>query len=492
VSTEYEGLPREAVALGSDGVDVNAGSLRADRSLTGGALSLEGGLAGGHGAIFVTPASRGLQGDTWWTWGRAAVKRANWNASGAFNRRTGDATLLSTGGLLVTTGAAYAFEVQHQRQVRRGRGRLLAGASYDHHRLDSANESGVQTLFAAPVRSHRAGLFGQLDVDVTGWLKMVVAAREDLSTLHDARLSPRVSVVLAPASGHRLRVGYNRAFQVATYTELFVDVPAAPPQDLSPLEALFAPLLGGASLGFDAVPVRVVGNEDLEVEQVGAVEIGYSGVIGKRLLIGIDLYHNRMRDFISGFLPGANARFGPYRAPSTVPRDLAAAIEGTVGALVPGLTNDASGQPAIVLSTTNYGRVHSQGAELTATWFVSPVWRLHGSYSLFDLSVEEAGPAASVFANAPRHTLKAGASVGRGPLLTSLDVRRTEGFFWSSGVFSGDVPTHTVVDLGATYRFSPRWEAGLTVSNLLDRHHRETFGGDVLRRFALASLAVHF
>jgi len=46
-----------------------------------------------------------------------------------------------------------------------------------------------------------------------------------------------------------------------------------------------------------------------------------------------------------------------------------------------------------------------------------------------------------------------------------------------------------VADLSASYRLSDRWEIGLNVANLFDHEHWQSFGGDLLRRRALGSVA---
>lgn len=491
-TVEYPGLQREAVSLSPERLHVTAGAVRADRHFDRGpVLTLEGGAADGAGAVFMTAASRGQQQDTLWTWGRANYRTAAWNLSASVNHRSGDAVLLSTGALLATSGTAYAAEAQSHRFWRGGRTRLVAGAAYTRRAIDSADDRGAQTLFSAPVTSDQGAVFGQVDHDLVPDVKLVAAARYDASTLHDAQVSPKLAVVYGPAPGHRLRIGYNQAFQVATYTELYVDVPAAPPLDLSVLEAALAPL-AGRPLGFDAVPVRVAGNRGLDVEQVKAVEAGYSGVVGRHLLVGADYYYNRMRDFISGFLPGVNPAFPAYRAPAGVPAQVAAIIESTVAPLLPGLTNDATGRPAIVLSPGNFGSVRTQGAEASLSVFAGAAWRADASYTWFDFDVREAPAAAPIFANAPRHTVKAGGGYSSARLLARLDARWVDGFFWSSGTFAGPVPSYGVVDLSARYQLARRWQVGTSIANLLDNEHYEVFGGNLLRRFSLVYTAVTF
>ena len=64
---------------------------------------------------------------------------------------------------------------------------------------------------------------------------------------------------------------------------------AAPPIALGALEAALAPVVGGVSLQFDAVPVLALGNTALKPEQVDSFELGYSGVVQRQWLFTMDV-----------------------------------------------------------------------------------------------------------------------------------------------------------------------------------------------------------
>ena len=78
---------------------------------------------------------------------------------------------------------------------------------------------------------------------------------------------------------------------------------------------------------------------------------------------------------------------------------------------------------------------------------------------------------------------------GKPRFFADLRYRWVNGFDFSSGIFHGPVPTYNVVDFGATYRLSPHWEMGANIANLLNNHHYEEFGGDILRRLCLGYIA---
>ena len=167
-------------------------------------------------------------------------------------------------------------------------------------------------------------------------------ARFDDSTLHDTQWSPRVAVVYTPAPHHSFRAAANRGFQVGNYTELFLNVPAAPPVDLSAIEAALAPVLNGVPLGLESVPIFAIGNSDLDVEKITSFEVGYAATYS-RGRVSIDVYRNRMRDFISDLLFGVNPAYPPYQAPAALPPASREIVEATLNGLVPGLTNAANG-----------------------------------------------------------------------------------------------------------------------------------------------------
>jgi outer membrane receptor protein involved in Fe transport len=197
-----------------------------------------------------------------------------------------------------------------------------------------------------------------------------------------------------------------------------------------------------------------------------------------------------MRDFISDTLPGINPSFPPYRAPVGLPAPLRAAIEQTVNAVIPGLTNLPNGRPRIVYSLGNVGLVTSRGVEIDGLFRPRPDWSLDASYTRFDFTLVDANPGLEPKPNAPKSRVTFGATYARPRFAASFHHRWVDGFRWASGLFVGPVPRYNVSDLNASFSVTKRWEVGANISNVFDRRHYEMFGGDILRRRALAHLAV--
>ena len=483
-SVEYGGVPLEAIPLPTRHDAVAAGSLRADKYLANGrVLTLEAGVSSIAGPVLLTTTGR-AQPDAVRTWTRVNVNSAGWNALAYTNTRNSDDRPSPTSGAPLWAHDTNArIEFQGNRAWRQGAIRVVAGGAYGRQSVDTSDDRGVQTLLSRAVVSHLGGLFAQADLRPTRRVKLVVASRWDASTLHDAQFSPKVAAVFDLSPRQAIRVSYNRAFQVANYAELFVQVPAGPPLDLSRAEAAFAPLLGDVRLGLGLVPLLVRGNEQLRVERIRGFEAGYRGMVGEHAFVAADVYYTRMRDFITDALPGVNPQYPPWAPPATLSEPARSIVQRALNEAIPGLSNDpATGAPIFVLSLGNAGEVDSHGMELGVNWMVHPRVMLDANYGWFGFTVREKSFAADVHPNVPAHQASGGLSYLSGPVTAALHYRWADRFQWASGIFVGPVPAYGVATLDASYRLQPGWSLGVNVSNLLNNVHYEVFGGDLLRR----------
>jgi iron complex outermembrane receptor protein len=376
-----------------------------------------------------------------------------------------------------------------------GRGRLVVGGLYQDESIDSEDPAtGRQTLLFEPVDSESEALYGQFDWNVTDSLKLVAAGRWDDSTLHDSQFSPKAAVVYSFNPDHSLRLTYTEAFQVANYSEYFLQAPVARPVDLSGLNALVC-LSNGFDCGLGLTPVLALGNESLELEEVSTFEVGYTGILGDRAFLTIDYYNSDNENFITDLLPQLgtplgriNPNFGPWQAPDTVPAPLQPLIEATIDALVPLLTNNLDGSAILgAASYTNVGQVDTQGVDLGLDLYVGDHWTLSATYSWFDFEIaqEFAAFESLLLPNSPENKVSAGVAYAADRWDLSLDGRWVDEFQWAVGPFQGDVESYETFDLAASFHVSDDWTLGVNVANLFDDEHWESFGGDVLGRRAL-------
>jgi iron complex outermembrane receptor protein len=499
-------LPREAVPLAKDEDKIGFGGLRLDKYLTNSAvLTLEGGTANLEGPVFQTGIGRVQVTDVKRPWYRLNFNLPHWNFLGYYDERNAkNQVALSSNGHLFEESSNLHGEVQGNVGFARDKGFLVGGLAYHRQHIDTANDQGVQTLMGQPHTEHQEAAFAQVEYSLTASLKAVVAARVDKSTLHDTQTSPKASLVWAVNPNHTLRLTYNEAFQVANYSEFFLQAPTVLPGtttsalDLSAIERALGPLLGGTGLGFSRIPVLALGNKDLTVEKIKTYEIGYNGILGPKAYLTIDYYQSKLDNFITDLLPNVSAagrtnpNFGAYAPPSSLPAPVQAAILNALRAnlpatLFPLLSNLPNGQPIVALASyTNFGKVDTQGADIALNYYVSDRWLVDASYSWFDFDVKQQAVGDRLLPNAPENKVNLGLTYTGDKAAGSVKYRWVDGFPWAAGIFVGDIPSYSVVDLSASYRLTPNWELGVDVSNLLDKEHWQSFGGDLLKRRALA------
>jgi iron complex outermembrane receptor protein len=341
----------------------------------------------------------------------------------------------------------------------------------------------------------------------------VVAGRFDKGDLFDGQFSPKGALVYSPNERHSLRVTVNRAFQTPNYSELFLRAGAGRPANLSALEAgLRASPLGPALAGVPsgtlfttspAVPVLALGNGNLTVERVTGFEAGYKGNLSSKLYVEVDVYHNRLSNFVTDLLPGVNPSFGSWTSPTQVPTQFRAPLEAAVrqqllAANQPiaanGLTRLANGSTAIVLSYANAGKVKEQGVEFAAGYLLTDEVRVEGSYTFFDFDAPEGTAAGDkVLPNTPKHkgTLSVQYAGAQG-LDLGVTVRRQTAFEWAAGVFSGFVDWSQTVNLNAGYQVGNNLRVHAIATNVLDQKRFHIYGGSVIGRRVIAGVTATF
>jgi iron complex outermembrane receptor protein len=502
-SGQTDCLSREAVPLPTDDVETKFAGLRLDKHFqTGSLLTLEGGWGSVEGPIFVTGIGRVMVTDATRPWARINYNMRHWNFLGYYDARNADdQRALSSGAGLYEDSSNLHGEVQTNWDFMNGKTRVVGGVAYNQQEVDTANPTGVQTLMLEAKSEDQQSVFGQVDLEPASRIRLVVAARYDDSTLHEAQFSPKGAIVFSVTPHHTLRYGYNEAFQRPNYSELFLAAPAGAPVNLAaaaagnPASAPLAPLL--TQLGFNSMAVLARGNSNLDVEQVKSHEIGYQGIFGGKLYLTVDYYRSNMTDFVTDLLPGVNPAFAPYAIPSTVPAPfvpgLTAFLQAALGPRRGGLTT-VDGRPALVFSYANAGEVDTEGAEIAANFYLTNNWLLDLNYSWFDFEVKPGSAATGdqLLPNAPDQKWNAGLAY-RGPRFDGKIAYRTvDAFRWAAGVFVGNVPSYSVLNLSGRYRINDMFGVGFDVANALDDEHWEAFGGDMLHRRALGYVSVNW
>ncbi len=496
---EYDGLPGELVAA-EDAYDSLNVDLRLDKYFGNNLLTLEGGTYESTGGVVVTGIGRVNIQDGERNHFRFNLSGLHYNVLAYHNdRSTPDQIALSSGGRIFLDSDNQHIEVQGNGEFNEGKIRLVGGASYREEAIDTGNFQGRQTLTFSPIDSDSQAAFAQTDFELGDKVKLVVAGRYDESSLHESMFSPKAALVFSLAPSHTLRVSYNEAFQVANYSEFFLDAPTfldlgagpVPSIDLRAVEGLCGLL--GVNCGFQTpVGIRALGNSDLELEEITAYEIGYSGIFGNKAFLTVDYYANELDNFITDLTPNVfgsiNPNFGPYRLPdgSQPPPLVSATLSGALGPLIAFLSNNVDGTPIFALASyTNAGAVDTEGIDLGLNvYFGDLVFDF--TYSWFDFEVKELGVLNSpIVPNAPENKYAFGFTYNGDKYSASAKFRWVEGFDWEAGAFAGAVPTYSVLNLAGNYEITDNVTIGANISNFLEDTHWESFGGDIIERRAL-------
>jgi outer membrane receptor protein involved in Fe transport len=273
--------------------------------------------------------------------------------------------------------------------------------------------------------------------------------------------------------------------------------PVSPPVDLSPIEDGLSMAFGRElGLGFNNIPVLALGNENLNPEEISSYEIGYSNILGRKLIFNICYYRNHLKNFPSNMLPFVNPSYGPYAPPADLPSEIQTAILETLEKNLPPslfaiMSNSLEdGSPIFAWgSLTNTGEVNTQGLELSLKYFFNKYLSAYFNYSWFDFNVREEFIGDPTTPNTPEHRISIGASYISDRIDISVRYRWVDDFLWARGIYKGMVKSYNLVDFTSNIYFGDGFSLGVNISNLLNHKHYQLFGGDILRRNAVATFS---
>jgi len=275
----------------------------------------------------------------------------------------------------------------------------------------------------------------------------------------------------------------------------------------------------------------------LKVTSTRTFELGYKGVVAKMLVLGLDLYHTNVKNFLGPFEVGtpnvflnptglneslvalletalddpANAQARAALIPldeipvigngdGSAARELAALISTGVAAAIPFGTvspEEAFDPTAVLLLRRNFGDISVSGLDAHFSLFLSRQLRINGFYSyLSDNYFENVDGIDDISLNAPRH--KAGGTVfitsRNNDYSFSAGARFVDGYKVKSDVYVGEVDRFMVFDASVNYRvpFSADTNLNLTIQNLTNNKHREFVFAPEIGRLAMIRVTHEF
>ena len=539
--------PTTGVASGNaDELQNIYGSVRFDVYQDNGSIfTVEGGASRVENELFVTGIGRVQVTKALRPWSRIAWASENYNIFGWYSGRESlePQFSLGTGAPLEESSAIFHFEGQYNRSFADDKARVVVGGSYRNYNVDTEG-----TLMAALNDDRSDDYFsgyGQFEYRPVPQLRLVGAARVDDGTLFDTQFSPKAAIVYSPTEDHSFRVSVNRAFQTPNYSQFFLQVQAGATPQPAQLEGglvqyyaalqdptVVGPGLAGVmgTLGLPSTlpwnfaaqtPVMALGNDSLDVEKVLGWEMGYKGNLADNAYVSIDLYLNKLKNFVTDLLFGVNpAQFPQFdlSAGTSIPTQLGlidqilagaglpadhplrannAALAAGYTALAASPFTDLAGVGRVIyLSYAQAGEVEEKGIEIGFGYGFTPEFRVDATYTYFDFDIEDPGRAAagqSIVPNTPRHKGSiAFTYTGFQGFDASLSAKFVEKHEWNAGVFAGRIPANQMVDVNLGYRINNNLRPFAAVSNLLDKRRFQLYGGSVIGRRILVGATATF
>ncbi|MDQ7041165.1 MAG: TonB-dependent receptor [Rhodothermus sp.] len=480
---------------------------------------------------------------------------------------------------LMAAQAQYSFSLLDDRQS------FIVGA--DYRRTVPRTGGTIHGRFEGRDEMNEIGGYVQSETRLIEQLDVVVTGRLDYDdVIRKTQFSPRIALVFKPSPTHSFRTTYNRAFTTPPGVNLFLDlfiedrgpfgirgVGAVngwtfpnPVQTSSfipgvrawpgigiPLVVAYQAVTAGLAAqnvlpgplvaflqskasqiqGFSSgLMVNTKGEVLTSLENVPAArqtitnsyELGYKGLFANQLLVTIDLYYTRKKNFISELQP-----FTPLVVAPGVASDLAAAIMNAftddelaaygldrqtlasiyqqaaailaanpIGLIEPTENFDPNRKPELLLTYVNFGDVDYYGADIAVRWTPNARWTLFGNFSWVsdnffdDEELGEPGTGREISMNAPRYKVNGGVEY-RAPsgLSISLAGRYVDKFEVRSGIFTGTINSYFLLDLGLGYdlsRLTPGLRIDVLAQNVLNNERREYIGAPKMGRLITTRL----
>lgn len=509
---EYKGLPieRRALKLDDRKTYANYGSIRLDyyfeneKSITG-----EFGYSHSGNETFVFGLGRTFVKETERPYVRLAYNSENINIHTHYmSRFTPDTMwLLVPNAPLLDNSKDVMFDFQHNFYISNNI-HFIWGVT---EQLQFIRTYG--TSIPNDVDANFTGVYSQVEWKARENLKFVASTRFDYASIHPSYISPRFSIIYTPMTGNQFRISINNGFQRPNYSELYRLTPDAPafstktkaPVNFKALENKIADSIATLTgvrptinLNLNATRAYAVGNDKLEVEKITSYEFGYKNTIADNFYISVDMFYNRLKDFITNFLPGVNLNIQKWTP--NLPDSLSQFNELAKNIIYSELSERDrarlsifNGQPAFVVSNTNIGKVDEYGVEITAFWQIFNNFSAKIDYSYFGYKVVENKSAQPLLPNTAPHRANLSLSYNKPNLFDiTMDINYSHKFDWLAGTFQGVVPEYIIVNLNAGFDIINNLNLGLNVYNLFNRKHYQIFGGTYIPRITTARLVYKF
>ncbi len=282
------------------------------------------------------------------------------------------------------------------------------------------------------------GLYAQDEIKFTDRLTGNVAFRLDHDDLNGAVFAPKAGLVYSPNPNHSFRLTASTAYNSSSFMESYLD---------------YSVLFPGTQL-----VITATGNPDLDPERITSYEVGYRAFPVPELLLDVNVYYAKLKDFIQ-FI--ATEEYAPGFPKS--------------------------------FSYINAGEATETGVELSAEYYPTDHMALFANYTYTntDQDDEVTDVTASNKAGLTiQYTQEKGINGSIGATYSDKLVFPESTAFYAPGT----VPSFTVVNGSISYRFlkDGALSVGIRGTNLFNNKHREFIAGDIIERKILGEVKIRF
>ena len=405
----------------------------------------------------------------------------------------------TNGGLFVDKSNLNMLEAQYNLtddlKVREMGFDIMIGGNYKQYVLNSQG-----TLFAdtaGVIKIAEYGGYIQVQKKLFGdVLKITASGRYDKNDNFEGRFTPRASAVIKVAKDHNVRLSYQSAYRFPSTQNQWINLfisggarlmgglpqlreyygfnsrPGYSVANVTQFGTAFAtnvalqggnpaaptPAQAAVALGATQNILQPEKFGEFKPETVNSYELGYKGLIAKKLLIDVYAYQSTYNDFIGGVVV------------------LQSNISGPTSAL--GLLATPTRQ-AYSISVNQTQEIKVQG------WGISMEYVLPKNFSFtanaYSDEIKDVPVGFATYFNAPKYRVNLGLSNSglffKNRLGGSVVYRWQESFFYEGTFGSGDVPSFGTVDAAVTYRL-PKQKAMLKfgATNLWNKYFRTGWG----------------
>ncbi|HEU5336467.1 MAG TPA: TonB-dependent receptor [Terriglobales bacterium] len=330
---------------------------------------------------------------------------------------------------------------------RSGRHDVIWGAGFRSMQVHSSPMAYTRAIIQPHSTLHLFSTFAQDEIAIVGErLWATTGCRVEHNDYTGWEVQPNLRLLWKPRPRQAAWAAVSRAVRTPSVYEVSIRVPAP----VSP-----------------GVPVSgtLLGNPDLQAESVLAYEAGYRVQATPHVTLDAATFYNRYRHLIS-YTP----------------------IWGA----------DGTAAPELILKMTNGVRGETYGGEIAATYVVSRLWSVQGSYSLFR-GQWGAGPgdrnAVSSFVpgQTPRHQFQI-----RSALSPLREVAFDTNLFYVSGWTAYPLSSQTRLDTRVGWKASKHVEFDVVIQNALQPRHAEFFsasymgGAELVKRAVFGKMTLQF